>query len=226
MRRRDGSATSPQLERVVRRCLEKRPERRFGSMDELRCALESVGPQSAPTTTLAGGDGRPRALLPWRRESTIAAALVILVLAAVVGSTAHHARGAPVAPTACEGQAARARSPAEASERAVTVEVIASPEDAIVKEGDLELCPSSPCAVVYEGRDADRGTVHLLTFERDGYRSRSVRVAATDGTVAVELSPAEIAPAHAPQAARAVAPTAPPRPSSWSLAGYRLDVPY
>jgi serine/threonine-protein kinase len=226
MRRRDGSATSPQLERVVRRCLEKRPERRFGSMDELRCALESLAPQSAPPTTLAGGTGPPRRRLPSGRESTIAGALVILVLAAVVGSTAQRARGAPAAPPACEGHAALVRTPVEDSGRAVTVEVTASPEDAIVREGDVELCPSSPCAVVYEGRDADRGRFHVLTFEREGYRSRSVRVGATDGSVAVELSPAETAPAHPPRAACAVAPTAPPHLSSWSLSGYRLDVPY
>jgi TolB-like protein len=49
---------SPALERIVRRCLEKRPDLRFPNARDLAFALESVGPAAAPAAASRGE--RPR----------------------------------------------------------------------------------------------------------------------------------------------------------------------
>src|SRR5262249_17959267 len=51
----------PGLERLVRRCLEKRPEERFQSASDIGFALEAVS--SAPTAAVHTGARRPRSLL-------------------------------------------------------------------------------------------------------------------------------------------------------------------
>jgi serine/threonine-protein kinase len=228
MRTRDGGRPSPPLERMVRRCLEKRPDRRFRSMDEVRCALESLvaePPAAAPRT---GGPERLGRAFPGLRESVMAGALAVLVIAAIVGSTAHRARGASGTPRAGAAPSATVGLQAESPGHAVTIEVTVSPEDTVVREGNVDLCRSAPCAIVYEGRDADRGATHLLTFSHDGYRSRTVRVAALDGALTVELAPSDPV---APQAPRPVARPVAPAPtlraaSAVPVSGYRLDVPY
>jgi hypothetical protein len=218
MRTRVGGVPSPQLAQLVRRCLEKRPDRRFGSMDEVRHALESVPtqPPAAAPSTRSGG-GRRRAF-SWVGESMLAGALVAVVVAAMVGVASHRARSASALPSVARDVP---------SGRAVTIEVTASPEDAVVREGNLDLCPSTPCAIVYEGRDADRSATHLLTLARDGYRSRTIRLAAADRALSVELAPVDPLPAREPRAAaRPRVLAAPMCPASALLSGYRLDVPY
>jgi serine/threonine-protein kinase len=254
MRAKNGAAPSPQLQRVVRRCLEKRPDRRFGSIDELRSALESVPTQAPTAAPGTGGAGGEKRAFRWLGESTLARAIGVVVVAAMVGSMAHRARNATAALRTCAAPSPATESSAEPtrfrpwsgegrragsasalppvagdvpSGRTVTIEVTASPQDAVVREGDVDLCPSTPCAIVYEGRDADRGATHVLTLARDGYRSRTVRLASTDGAVSVELAP------MGPVAVRA--PRPPTRPlavdtsltaAAAPLSGYRLDVPY
>jgi hypothetical protein len=44
-----NSKVPPQLERLVRRCLEKRPERRFHSAHDLGFALEALSTPSSAT---------------------------------------------------------------------------------------------------------------------------------------------------------------------------------
>ena len=47
---------SPSLERIVRRCLEKKPERRFQSTADLAFALEAISPQSGASREFASAD--------------------------------------------------------------------------------------------------------------------------------------------------------------------------
>jgi serine/threonine-protein kinase len=227
MRTRDGGTPSPRLEQVVRRCLEKRPDRRFASMDEVRCALESTLAQPPAPAPRTSGAGRQRGALPGPRESAIAGALAVAGVAAFVRSTAHRARGASVAAHACSAPSATLGLAAEFPGHAVTIEVTVSPQDTHVQEGGVDLCRSTPCAIVYEGPDADRGATHLLTLSRDGYRSRTVSVAAIDGALTAELAPSDTAAPQAPRPAmHPVALATPLRTASVPLSGYRFDVPY
>ncbi len=85
---------SPALDRIVRRCLEKKPERRFHSAHDLGFALESL---SAPTsssggnlTTAVGTIGPETARSPWLVRILGGAALVFLI--AFVVSTVMYIR--------------------------------------------------------------------------------------------------------------------------------------
>ncbi len=80
---------SPSLERIVRRCLEKKPDRRFQSTADLGFALESL---SAPTsssgsnmTTAVSAIGPDSDRSPWPMRILAAAALLLLIGCVVLG---------------------------------------------------------------------------------------------------------------------------------------------
>ncbi|MEQ1643841.1 MAG: serine/threonine-protein kinase, partial [Pyrinomonadaceae bacterium] len=80
---------SPSLERIVRRCLEKKPDRRFQSTADLGFALESL---SAPTsssganmTTAVSAIGLETERSPWLVRALAAAALLLLIGCVVLG---------------------------------------------------------------------------------------------------------------------------------------------
>ena len=83
---------SPSLERIVRRCLEKKPERRFQSTSDLGFALEALSTanssgasrtQTAPTLDTAA----PEKLSDWRNRSWIIALIVAASALALVATT-------------------------------------------------------------------------------------------------------------------------------------------
>jgi hypothetical protein len=85
-----------------------------------------------------------------------------------------------------------------------------------VTEGEIELCRSTPCAIVYEGADAQPGTSHVLTLAHEGYRSERRTVSGADGALIVSLTP--IAPGSRHGLPRDRYET--------RLSGYKVDVPY
>jgi Tol biopolymer transport system component len=68
---------APQLERIVRRCLEKAPPNRFQSADDLAFALEAVAPTSV--TAAKGAVDRPETGARWRLPIVITAAAAVAV---------------------------------------------------------------------------------------------------------------------------------------------------
>jgi eukaryotic-like serine/threonine-protein kinase len=78
---------SPQLEKIVRRCLEKKPERRFQSASDLGFALEALASPSGSrletrTAASAVETSRAKALLGSREKLWVGIAVLALLLAA------------------------------------------------------------------------------------------------------------------------------------------------
>jgi eukaryotic-like serine/threonine-protein kinase len=72
----------PALDRIVRRCLEKRPEERFQSARDLAFALEGVSSGSGSATSAAVVDTPPRRIAGW---APVALALLALVIGLAAG---------------------------------------------------------------------------------------------------------------------------------------------
>lgn len=91
------SETNPKinlhLEKVVRRCLEKKPERRFQSAHDLGFALESIsttsGAVSQPSTTVSSLTTPPRS---WFRPALLGWAVAALLLIALIVSFGFYIR--------------------------------------------------------------------------------------------------------------------------------------
>jgi Tol biopolymer transport system component len=77
---RDGTGVAP-LERVVRRCLEKRPDERFQNFRDLAFDLEAPSPES-------GGGDRSRGRKRSRRIAFAAGAIGVIAAAAALGALA------------------------------------------------------------------------------------------------------------------------------------------
>jgi Tol biopolymer transport system component len=93
-----NQAISPGLERVVRHCFEKSPDRRFQSARDLAFNLEALSGGSGATSALGG---IPAARAPRRWPLAAAAALAIAALGLLVGRQigrrgAAHAAGVPI----------------------------------------------------------------------------------------------------------------------------------
>ncbi len=82
------------LERIVRKCLEKKPERRFQSASDLGFALETLSTPSGSQASMAArgvGQGRNRERLAW----VVAGALLVGLMAALPFATAYFRRPTP-----------------------------------------------------------------------------------------------------------------------------------
>jgi serine/threonine protein kinase len=101
-----GQTTPPALDRIVRRCLEKRPTERFQSARDLSFALEALAwvPETPPEA--------PRPSPPARRGRSVPAA-VLLALALTLGAVGGWliSRGRAVSPPAPPGPALRVEFP-------------------------------------------------------------------------------------------------------------------
>ena len=74
--RRARPEIPPELEQIVLRCLEKRPEDRYGSADDVHTALQSC------QHSLSGRTGE----IPWRRPAVIVAVLAVTLAAGALGT--------------------------------------------------------------------------------------------------------------------------------------------
>jgi serine/threonine protein kinase len=90
---------SPALERIVRRCLEKRPEERFRTAHDLAIALEAIS--SGSTRSLDAGtlEGEAKAPRDGRRRLVERVAFVAVGVALALGATSLLARLRPARPT-------------------------------------------------------------------------------------------------------------------------------
>ena len=92
-----NSKITPHLEKIVRRCLEKRPERRFYSAHDLGFALESLSaPSGASLTSLSEAPGAiPVTARRFNRERLGWVAAAVLFLVALALSARFYLQGAP-----------------------------------------------------------------------------------------------------------------------------------
>ncbi len=114
-------------------------------------------------------------------------------------------------PSAAESEAAQAApvpsvapvaTESSASTPARTLRIVSEPPGANVREGGKELCPATPCDVVFTGEAADVKRAHRVVVSRFGYRIETRTVTAAEREVSVKLvryvsrapTPAESAP--------------------------------
>jgi serine/threonine-protein kinase len=198
---------------------------RLGSWPEVRRARcdDSAGEDGPPTTATRPTPGGPPGV---RKEAAVCSAVLGLV-GVLIGWGSHGARApcprAPPMASAASQSAASANEPVEVrndsppADGTATILVTTDPSASTVKEGEIELCHATPCAIVYEGVEAQRAASHELTLAHDGYRSETRTVRGGDDTVAVALTPI----------ASSFRRRVPPRDRDVvRLAGYKLDVPY
>jgi Tol biopolymer transport system component len=79
---RGNGSVPPALERIVRRCLEKRREERFQSARDVAFALEALSADSGSAAARVSGAGTPR---PWRAAGLMGAAATLAVVAFAAG---------------------------------------------------------------------------------------------------------------------------------------------
>jgi serine/threonine protein kinase len=202
-----GLALPAGLEAIVMRCLEKTPEGRWSSMEELVAALqlratpatsapEPRATEPRPPAPPASDTGRAsispservrrtssrRARKNSGRPLAFAAFVALVsVLMGVVLLDRPHAEATPAA-----ASAAATPAPAPAPPKATaTVHIETDPPGAKVNEEGETMCEATPCDVVYTGPGADPATEHLLAFLLPGYKleRKVAHVAGTPVTV-------------------------------------------
>jgi serine/threonine-protein kinase len=197
-------ALPPGLDAVVMKCLAKKPDDRFASMEELVTALK-LRPGMMTTSSDSGGQPAPPLAASTgvlvQAPAKRGAMSVVLVVAAVlgVGLTAlllmREASPPPVAsPMAAAPPPASPLPPPPASTVAappkpkVTLHVETDPPGAKVKEeGDL-VCEATPCDIVYTGEQADPTYEHLLTFLKSDYKLERKLVKVSASPFSVKLT--------------------------------------
>jgi eukaryotic-like serine/threonine-protein kinase len=189
----------PGLEAVVMKCLAKRPEDRFASMEELITALKlrpgamttasDSGRHTSPLLLMAAADA-PAPVQQRRGTMTFILAVGAVVGVALTAALLTRQDAGPPA-TALPSAAPlppvtpTAPAPPPAPKLTATLHVETDPAGAKVKEeGDL-VCDATPCDIVYHGEQADPTYEHLLTFLKSDYRleRKLVKIGASPITV-------------------------------------------
>jgi tRNA A-37 threonylcarbamoyl transferase component Bud32 len=182
-------AALPQgLEAVVMKCLAKRPEDRYASMEELVEALQlRPGAGRTPLAPRAHGDARAEA--SGSRVGRFVVGVVVLLGASVtvallVRPELLRAKAMPAAAQAVAPIAPAAPKPT------ATLHVLTDPPGAKVKEEGETMCEATPCDIVYVGDGADAGFEHLIALMKPGYRLERKLVTVGAPSVTFKLTPA------------------------------------
>jgi serine/threonine protein kinase len=204
----DQSRVPPSLDRIIRRCLEKRPEDRFHSAHDLALALEAVGGSRSQTAVSI-------AQLPARKSRTAAMAAVLAAVAVVSAvatywltrsepsplpsfqritfrrGTTHTARFEPGTKNVVYSARWQGDPPAMYSVRAN------SPESQPVGESDtivLAISSAQQAAVLRSPRLMSGrigGTLAVMPLGGGGARDLATRIMAADFTADGQLAAAE-----------------------------------
>jgi eukaryotic-like serine/threonine-protein kinase len=180
----------PGLEAVVMHCLEKDPDRRFKSMEEMLAALKlepgsgllsiDSGQHVFASPALLYGHG-PQSLAPPEpppQSNTSRLILLVLVAAAACGAilyiTNMRAPATTTAPPVVDSVAsppAAASTPLRVPDPVATVIVHfdSDPQGARVKEDDAVVCEATPCDILYKGPAADPTIEHLYVVTKHGF---------------------------------------------------------
>jgi serine/threonine-protein kinase len=201
------------LEGIVLKCLAKRPEDRFSSMEELLAALKLHGPMVSATT---GSGVHVAAMMPPEVRSLVTSttpeptprpsgsgkwiALVALLVLGAGGFLWWRSNSAgdeeprpaasvtpPPLPTASTTASPTASAPPPVPTIKLRVET--DPPGARVKEDDAEVCAATPCDIEYKGDQADGGIEHLLVIIKPHYKVEKKLVHAGGAPVVIKLRP-------------------------------------
>jgi eukaryotic-like serine/threonine-protein kinase len=199
-------ALPPGLEAVVLKCLAKKPEDRFSSMEELITALK-LRPGAMTTASDSGRQPVPMLSAPaLPRESQVPApkrrppvVLIVALLAGIAFSVALILRPGEEAPPAVSAHPSAALPPAAppppappppppAPKVTATLHVDTDPPGVKVKEEGEVVCPATPCDIVYVGDQADPAFEHLLTFLKADYKLERKIVKLSASPLSVKLT--------------------------------------
>jgi serine/threonine-protein kinase len=192
-------ALPPVLEAIVMKCLAKKPDDRFASMEELVAALRPIpsilpaasdsSRAAAPvvaTRSIAGEPAAPAARRAWLVVAAAAGAVACVGLVVAL-SAPQQPVGAPAAP---QVTIVPHPAPPPAPTATAVLHIETDPPGAKVKEEGDTVCESTPCDVVYRGTLADPTYEHLLTFLKADYKLERKIVRASGSPLSVKLSKA------------------------------------
>jgi serine/threonine protein kinase len=185
----------PGLEAVVMKCLAKKPDDRYASMDALLEALKRAygavppAPESSQSmiSRLAPEPYEPPAPKRGGAMSVVVVALVLLVGVGVGALLARDRSSSAPAPAPLAAPVAAAPLPPAPSASA-TLHISTDPPGAKVKEEGDTMCESTPCDIVYVGEGADNGFEHLLVFLKPDYKLERKLVSVAASPVTVKLT--------------------------------------
>ena len=149
------SRATPGVERLVRRCLEKRPEDRFQSAHDLRLALEALAAGEEPVTVSGAAPAADTPRTRARRTFVLAMALAgTAVAGGLVGRYTARPSDLPVIPV---------RFAIEVERGGVFSSENVTPSGA---PGLVALCPDGSCVVYRGSRDDGVGVLYHRSFDR------------------------------------------------------------
>jgi serine/threonine-protein kinase len=215
---------SPGLEAVVMKCLAKRAENRYQSMEELIIDIDRLLGGAAPKAVADGGDyaapgsyyeGDKPPKVAQKKSRTLATA-VIAVLALVAGigiiSKLRTSAPSPTPPPAAEAETKKVEAvnvvPPQATPVVALkqVTIATEPLDAQIFMDGKSLGQAPVNVEVPEGKQIE------LQIVREGYKNARVVLDGSEGTQAIKLE--RVAPTVKPGKPGKPQPTAAPKPSA------------